>query len=163
MQENSGMTMQRIYWIGLCWIVVFLASCDAKRVFEKNIALQDAEWNYLEKPVFEVEIKDTQALYNLHVNFRYEAEYPYNNIFFLLNTYAPDSAVNSERVECVLFDNYGLPKGKGLGDMFFVQYKIRSKMRFPKPGQYHFILEQNMRTDHLKGVHDVGLRLEKAE
>ena len=157
------MSIGRRHLTAISLMLILLSGCDAKRVFEQNMALQDAEWNYLEKPTFEAEIKDTQALYNLHVNFRYEAEYPYNNIFFLLNTFGPDSSASSERVECVLFDNYGLPKGKGLGDMFFVQYKIRSKMRFAKPGQYHFVLEQNMRTDHLKGVHDVGLRLEKAD
>jgi len=28
-------------------------------------------------------------------------------------------------------------------------------------GKYQFTLEQNMRIDHLKGIHDIGVRIEK--
>jgi gliding motility-associated lipoprotein GldH len=144
-------------------MLVLFASCDKNVINEQNARMQDAEWNYKDQPAFTVKITDTTQLYNIYVNLRFEAEYAYSNIFFLFNISGPDSMQVHERIQCDLFDNDGLPLGKGIGDMFFVRYRIKSNYRFRKPGEYKFIFEQNMREDHLKGVHDLGVRVEKAE
>src|SRR5204863_6586788 len=120
------------------------------------------EWNYKDQPAFHVKITDTTQLYNIYVNLRFEAEYSYTNIFFLFNMAMPDSAQTHDRIECVLFDNDGLPLGKGIGDMYFVRYKMKRNLRFHQPGEYEFMYDQNMRIDHLKGIHDIGIRVEKA-
>jgi len=145
------------------FLFLIIAGCDSKSLYEKNVRLEQAEWNYLEKPEFSLEIDDTAASYAVYVNIRFEAEYNFSNLFFILNMQLPDSTQRQERIECELFDKDGLPLGKGLGDLFFIRYKIPRVTRFRQVGTYHFMLEQNMRIDHLKGIHDIGIRIEKVK
>ena len=142
-------------------LILILVSCTNSALYEKNISLSQAEWNYLEKLEFEVEIDDTNATYVAYINIRFEADYDYSNLFFIFNTQLPDSTQKQERIECELFDKDGLPLGKGLGDLFFIRYRIPRTSKFHQIGTYHFMLEQNMRIDHLKGIHDIGVRIEK--
>ena len=108
-------------------------------------------------------VEDTNASYAAFVNIRFEAEYNYSNLFFLFNMQMPDGSQKQERIECELFDKDGLPLGKGLGDLFFIRYRIPRISRFHQIGTYQFMLEQNMRVDHLKGIHDIGIRIEKVK
>ena len=147
----------------LLFLLFFLAGCDQLVLFEKNTRLEQAEWNYLEKPAFEVMVEDTNASYAAFVNIRFEADYNYSNLFFLFNMQMPNGSQKQERIECELFDKDGLPLGKGLGDLFFIRYRIPRISRFHQIGTYQFMLEQNMRVDHLKGIHDIGIRIEKVK
>jgi gliding motility-associated lipoprotein GldH len=148
------------YFLLIAALALF-QGCETNTVYEKNIRLQGAEWNYMEKPEFSVDIDDTAATYAVYVNIRFEAEYNYSNLFFMVNGMSPDGKQQQQRIECELFDKDGLPLGKGLGDLFFIRYKIPRFTKFRTPGTYHFMFEQNMRIDHLKGIHDIGLRIEK--
>jgi gliding motility-associated lipoprotein GldH len=160
---NPNFQLKKSIYFFIALICFFFASCDKTLVYEQNSRLADAEWNYKDQPAFKVKITDTAQLYNIYVNLRFEAEYAYSNIFFMFNITGPDSIKVHDRIQCDLFDNEGLPMGKGIGDMFFVRYKLKSDYRFRKPGEYEIMLEQNMREDHLMGVHDIGVRVEKAD
>ncbi len=151
------------YLFILIFIAFSITGCDTSVFFEKNYRMEQAEWNYLEKPEFAIDIDDTASSYAAYVNIRFEPEYTYSNLFFLLNMQLPDGTQKQERVECELFDKEGLPLGKGLGDLFFIRYRIPRMPKFNQSGTYHFQLEQNMRVDHLKGIHDIGMRVEKVK
>ncbi len=143
------------------FLFFLLLGCDDTVLSEQNVRMEQVEWNYLENPSFEVVVTDTNATYATFVNIRFEASYNYSNLFFMFKIEMPDGTRRQERIECELFDDHGLPLGKGLGDLFFIRYKIPRITKFRQLGTYHIILEQNMRVDHLKGIHDLGIRVEK--
>jgi gliding motility-associated lipoprotein GldH len=147
----------------IIFLLVLFCGCEKNVVFERNTRLVQAEWNYLDKPSYEINITDTNATYAAFINIRFEAEYNYSNLFFMFNMQMPDSTLKLERIECELFDKDGLPLGKGIGDLYFIRYRIPRITKFHQPGTYKFMLEQNMRIDHLKGIHDIGIRVEKVD
>ncbi len=145
-----------------CLFLLFFLSCNKENVLlDQNLRMEKAEWNYMDNPSFSVDISDTNTTYSVFVNVRFEAEYNYSNLFFLFNVIMPDGTKKQERIECELFDKEGLPLGKGLGDLFFIRYRIPRISKLNQVGKYQFTLEQNMRIDHLKGIHDIGVRIEK--
>jgi gliding motility-associated lipoprotein GldH len=148
-----------------CFILLFalvIASCDNNRVLDENEKLPDNNW-YSKKPVgFNVNIADTLARYNVYLNFRIAADYRYSNLFVILTVTNPSKEINRQRFELTLADQGGKWLGKGLGDIYTYQERVYSNIDFAHPGNYRFEIEQNMRTDKLQGVTDVGLRVEKA-
>lgn len=141
----------------LCLAIV---ACDSSVVFEKNTEIQFDEWNYKNYINYKVTITDTLTPYNLYLNTRIISDYPYSNLFVLLVTKMPDGKVTEERIEATLVDNEGKPLGKGLGDIFYNRSLIKKNMYFNQLGEYSFELQQNMRTDNLHGIKNIGLRLE---
>lgn len=142
-------------------LVFFISSCDQKRVFEKNTPISEGIWNMDEKPSFEIDVKDTISSHSFYINLRNSGAYPYSNIFVFVETLFPDSSKARDTVECFLADNAGKWLGKGSGDIWDNQILFKKGVVFPRSGQYKFILQHGMRTDELKEIMDVGLRIEK--
>jgi gliding motility-associated lipoprotein GldH len=67
----------------------------------------------------------------------------------------------TDTVEILLADPLGRWKGTGVGDLFDNQTLYRKDMKFPVRGEYQFSIKQAMRPVRLKGIQDIGLRLEK--
>jgi gliding motility-associated lipoprotein GldH len=151
-------------FLGAAFILVFLLSCDEQRVYEMNTDFDSRYWPVREKPVFEFEISDTVATYNLYANVRNSLDYPYANIF--LTWYLQDSAgvqLEKDLVRQLLFDEKtGEPFGEsGLGDIYDHRIPLKTDHRFPYAGKYRVAFEHYMRTDTLSGVLAAGLRVEK--
>lgn len=148
------------------FILVFLFSCDERRVYEKNADFNSRYWAVSEKPEFEFEIADSLASYNLYCNVRNSLDYPYANIFI---TYLLlDSAgvpLKKDLVRQLLFDEKtGEPLGdSGLGDIYDHRIPLVTNHRFEYSGKYTVAFEQFMRSDTLGGVLAVGLRVEKSD
>jgi len=146
-------------------IMVSLLSCDEQRVYEMNTDFHSRYWPVLEKPVFEFEVADTLATFNLYANVRNSLDYPYANIF--LTWYLQDSAgvqLEKDLVRQLLFDEKtGEPFGdSGLGDIYDHRIPLKTNHRFPYSGKYKMAVEHYMRTDTLSGILAVGLRVERS-
>ena len=143
---------------------LFFTSCDESRYFEKNIDFQEPYWLALDKPAFDFEIEDVEQKYNLYITLRNESSYPNSNLYFTY--YLTDEEgleVQKELVSHFLFDKKtGKPLGNsGLGDIYDHRFALVTDYSFQKPGRYSIHYEQFMRTDTLRGILSVGLRIEK--
>lgn len=143
-------------------IVLFIASAfENDRVYEKNIFLEDGFWSKTQKIPFEFEITDTNGVYDFHTNLRIAATYPYSNIFILVYAYNPDGRLTKELVEFKLAEDNGKWLGHGLGDVY--DYRMINdrfkEVEVKKLGKYRFEFRQMMRTETLRGVKAVGLRV----
>lgn len=143
--------------------VLLLVSCDSKRLYDDNKLIAGDSWIYKNTMPFDVQIKDTTALYNVYVNLRISADYKYSNIFLWLHTTNPDRKTDKRRVEIRLTNEAGKWLGSGLGDIYDYQFPVLKSVRFPQSGFYRFELEQNMRDDTLKYVKSSGIRVEFAQ
>ncbi len=142
-------------------LIFFLAGCDNSLVFEENHQIHNGEWNKSDVQQFLFKITDTAALNNVYVNIRNTTDYQYSNIYFFIDTQFPDSRKFRDTVECFLADISGKWLGKGMGKVKDNQIPLRKMVRFPDTGTYSMQIEQAMRTDVLKGIVDIGIRIEK--
>jgi gliding motility-associated lipoprotein GldH len=142
---------------------IFFASCDSNRLFDENKDLPTDGWYYKNKLVFDVNVTDTNSLYNLFVNLRVASDYPYANIFVNMHSESPTKLVADEEKQIQLADETGQWLGKGLGDLYDYQVPVKDGFKFHELGIYHFELQHNMRVDTLQHVLAAGIRLEKTQ
>lgn len=135
-------------------------SCDNNRYYEKNESLGNNTWYYRDAKVFEVEIADSLMAFNFYINVRNTVDYEFANIYLFIQTEMPDGVLALDTVECQLADYQGKWLGDGRGEFRDNRFIIRKNMRFQNAGTYHFRLKQGMRSDSLKGIADVGIRIE---
>ena len=136
-------------------------SCDSKRFFEENTRIEKSVWNSKDKATFTVTISDIHSSYNFYFNLRNGGDYPYSNIYLFLKTVFPDGRISRDTIECQLADYEGKWLGSGIGEVKFNRFLFQKGVRFLQKGQYIFELEQAMRVNNLKGIADIGIRLEK--
>ncbi len=148
-------------YFSLLLIILLLAACDSKRVFEKNIEIPNGLWNSKNKARFEVDITDSLTPHNFYINVRNAGAYPYSNIYLFLETEFPDKVYARDTIECILADNSGHWLGSGSGDIWDNQILFKKGVKFRKVGKYIFTIEQAMRVANLPMIMDVGMRIEK--
>lgn len=144
-------------------LVLIISSCDRSRVFEENITVERGIWSANNSIDFPVNIQDTSGFYNIYLNIRNEGNYPYRNLYLFVHVTSPQGNKLTDTLDIELADASGLWHGSGIGDLFFLQIPFRQRVRFPVPGIYRFSVLQGMRDKELKGIRNVGLRIEKAK
>ena len=106
-------------------------------------------------------IDDISSSYSFFLNIRNTGDYPFSNLFLFLKTTYPDGRTTRDTIECTLADNEGKWLGSGMSDVKFNRLLFSKGVRFPQKGNYGFELEQGMRISDVKGISDIGIRLEK--
>lgn len=150
----------------LAVVALFTTGCDNSRVYEKNYDFENRYWLVQEIPSFDFTIQDTTKRYNLYCNLRNSVTYPYTRIFITYSLHdSVGNEIQKEMLSDYLFDEKtGKPHGSsGLGDIYDHQPQLLKNFSFKKPGTYSIKFEQFMRTDTLRGILAVGLRVETAE
>ncbi len=154
--------MRTIKMLGLMAVLTLgLWACDAKRIFEQNVDFKDEAWHRDSIITFTVNITDTVSLHNIYFNNRITGQYAYSNMYVFITSQLPDQSRFTDTLECMLAAPNGKWLGKGYGHVWSNQIVFRKNIRFKHPGQYHFAIEQAMRTDELEHVLDAGIRIEK--
>lgn len=141
--------------------LVGISSCDRRKVFEDYRELSPAGWNKDSVVVFQFPIKDTTRNNNLFVDIRNKGNYPYSNLWLFLSVASPDGKVHTDTVEFTLAEPSGRWKGSGLGGLYDSKIRYKSSVYFPHKGEYKISIKQGMRDNVLKGIHDIGVRVEK--
>ncbi len=144
----------------LALFIGMLISCDSKRVYDENIIVENNSWNVKNKLTFDVTISDIRQRYNVYLKVRNGTDYPYSNLFLFLNTVCPDGSVSRDTLELTLADYDGRWLGSGISSVKFSKFLFQEAFQFKQPGKYRFEMEQAMRVKELKGIRDIGLRIE---
>jgi gliding motility-associated lipoprotein GldH len=153
--------------LGLLFIV---SSCDKTRVFDEYKAL-DGKWKKDDKVSFSFDQKDTVSKYNLFINVRNNNNYPYNNLFLIVELQEPGSKlVKVDTLEYPMANPDGTLMGEGFTDIKESKLWYQEKVRFAKPGKYTVSIQHAVRkggevpgVNELDGVTDVGFRIESTE
>ena len=154
---------QAIFFLSLCTLVLAGSSCSDDRFYEQNREIRNGSWAAHNIVSFSVVIEDTAAWYNFYVNLRNDVKYPYSNLFLFLKTTFPDGREAKDTIECMLARYDGKWLGSGMGSVRFNRFLFQEGVRFRNCGTYTFDFEQAMRVDPLKGIRDIGIRIEKNE
>ena len=145
---------------------LFVTSCDTRRVYEKNQDFAHRYWLAADRPQFEFEIQDPSLKYNIYINVRTESNFPNANLYYIYTlTDSTGKELEEKLVSEFLFDKKtGKPLGSsGLGDIYDHRFLLLPDYSFSHPGKYRIHYEQFMRTDTLRGILAIGLRVEQSE
>ncbi len=138
-----------------------LFSCDSNGVFEDYKTIGETGWNKDSLVVFPVMLDSTSEDFNLYINIRNNGNYPNSNIWLFVEIQSPDGEILSDTIEYTLADNRGRWLGSGIGDLFDNQFLYKRNVYFPLEGEYKFVIQHGMRTSNLRGIQDIGFRIEK--
>lgn len=162
--------MQKQLWKGcrsILWVLCFpvLWGCEGKTVYKSHEEIRDAQWYADDKPVFEVNIKDSTIKYNVYYLLRSTVQYPYYNLYLTRKITGPDKkTIAHDLVELKVSDEVtGKPYGKGLGDLFDQKILFLKNYTFPLAGVYTFEIGQSMRQNPLPFIMSIGICVEKAD
>lgn len=145
-------------------VFFFLLGCKSNSVFKDYHDFKNALWTIKDEQVFEFEINDSTAFYEIEFLFRNNMEYPYHNLFFNEKLSESEKILSQSMAEVNFFDPVsGKPLGSGLGDLFDskIQLEKYKKFKFPHNGKFKFTIGHNMRPDPLVGIMSVGISVNK--
>lgn len=162
LQKNSLFTAMAASLFLFC-------SCDKKRVFDEYKPLS-GKWHKDSIVSFDFEQKDTVSLYDLFVTMRNNNDYPYNNIFLIVELQQPGGLTLSDTLEYPMAYPDGKLMGDGVTDIKESKLWYKKGQRFPKAGTYIVNIKHAVRqggyvmgVEELEGVTDVGFRIESTE
>lgn len=144
-------------------IVFIFSSCNNDEIYNSYIALPNKGWGVDSLAVFRTQIDDTSIPYDLSIQIRNENSYPYANLWLFIDVVAPDGKMTRDTLECILAYPDGRWLGGGWGSLYTLQCPYRENTHFVLPGSYTFRISHGMRENDIKGIHSLGLRIEKKQ
>lgn len=146
------------------WLIGMVAtSCARNDIYFEYRSVDPEAWSMDSVCTFAVEVHDTTPAYDLYLYTRNTPAYPYQNLWLFLSELSPDSTLVADTIEFYLADHRGQWLGTGMGAWKEMPVLYRQAVRFPRPGTYTYTIRHGMRTDPLRGIHDIGMRVEKLE
>jgi gliding motility-associated lipoprotein GldH len=136
---------------------------EEQRVYEKYLSIADYQWSFKDTLDFKVPIKDTSNAYQLALKLRNKINYPYRNIWLLIQHEAPSGKLSSIKAEFQLAKKSGKWTGQGIGDLYDHRFPVRQNISLTETGTHRFRVVHLMRKNKLPGVMNVGLQLRKGK
>jgi gliding motility-associated lipoprotein GldH len=143
------------------FIALLLFACNSNILYTDSVSMAGEEWTLENVPSFEPEITDTVSNNNIFFTLRTGSSYPFRNIYLFVSTTSPSGKTITDTLQYSLADEKGKWYGKGFGDVHEMRLLFKQDVYFPVKGNYSFKIRHGMRTETLKGVYDIGIRIEK--
>lgn len=140
----------------------FLFSCTNKAVYDQYQAIENISWEKDKEYFFTFQVEETAVPYDITLEIRNNNLYPYRNLWLFYNEEQPIGPLIRDTMECLLADEYGKWYGNGIS-LYQSGFPIRTGYLFPHKGQYTFSFRQGMRNDSLRGIQEIGLRVERSK
>jgi len=140
---------------------LFFLGCNQNVVYEQEYEIGNTEWTYVDTLVYEVNITDTLAVYDLFLEIEHTRTFPFENMYIRIHTRFPQGQRLAETVSLELADETGIWMGDCDGDGCEIDIPIQQGAYFSQQGQYAFVIEQYMRRDPLPGVESITLRVKE--
>jgi gliding motility-associated lipoprotein GldH len=150
-----------IYSVLAIVLPLFFIACNPDVVFEKNQSIDSNGWYYRDVITFSHNFSDTTVIHDIFLNVRNNSEYPYSNFIVFFETEFPDGRIFRDTIETILADRQGNWTGDGFGNIKTNSFHFRRNVWFPLEGDYLFRIEHAMREEYLKGITDIGIRVER--
>lgn len=149
-------------FLNFLFLMLILQSCGRNVVFTDSAQLEGKTWKLADVAVFNIPVKDTVNSNNIFFTIRTGSSYPFRNIYLFVTTTSPVRKSLTDTLQYELADEKGNWYGKGFGDIHELKLPYKSNVFFPLSGTYRISIQHGMRIEDLKGVYDIGLRVEKA-
>lgn len=145
-----------------CVLLMFSGcSNDSETVEMKNL---NGLWTKKAEQKFDFAVADAQAPKNIIFVVRNNNDYPYSNIRLIVNFMElKNQKKSTDTLNYILAKPNGEWLGKGFGDTKETLFQYKVNYKFPTNGDYSIGIIHAMRTDSLKGIEDIGVKIETAK
>jgi gliding motility-associated lipoprotein GldH len=147
--------------IFIFFLSIAAISCNNDIIYTDTYEMPENTWRLTDIPVFRIPVSDTSASADVSFSIRTGSDYPFRNIFLFVNTISPEGISITDTLEYSLADEKGYWLGKGVGDIHELVLPYKTNVFFPVKGPYQVKVYHGMRLGDLKGVYDLGIRVEK--
>ena len=144
----------------LLFLCILFVSCTGDTVYHEYQAINNISWDKDKEYYFTFPIDDISIPYTISFEVRNNNLYPYQNLWLFFSEEHPAGAIARDTIEYVLADEYGKWKGNGIF-LHHSSFSLKTNYVFPYEGQYTFSFRQGMRDKTLRGIQNIGLRIEK--
>jgi len=151
----------------ICIALLFIG-CDSDKVFDTYMAIPNHEWSSENHLKFEVNASDTISKHNVFIQLRNTDEFEFSTLFIIGKIKFPNGTQVIDTLEYEMADVRGKWLGTGYTSVKENKLFYKENIQFNQSGIYTFNLRQATRKmadvegkKPLKGVSDVGLRIEK--
>ncbi|MCD7931196.1 MAG: gliding motility lipoprotein GldH [Tannerellaceae bacterium] len=138
-----------------------LFSCDDRLVYNRIESIENSSWEKGQEYLFTFDIEDITIPYHVTLQLRNNNLYPYRNLWLTYNEIRPDSTSRQDTIEITLADTHGNWLGKGIS-IFETEYPLYRGYFFRQPGSYTYRINHLMAPSPLKGITEVGIKVETA-
>ncbi len=142
-------------------LLLLLLSCNSNVVYTRSQRMPQEIWPLMDIASFKVPVTDTLNSNNVFFTIRNGSSYPFRNLYLFVTTFSPDGKQITDTLQYDITDEKGKWNGKGFGDVHELKVPYKTNVFFPIKGIYEFRIQHGMRVKDLKGVYDIGLRIEK--
>lgn len=150
-------------------LIVSVGACSKGMVFDEFKSMEDGEWHKDSILNFTIHSTDTLSKNNIYINLRNNKDYEFSNLFLIVGINFPNNYQIVDTLEYEMTNPEGSFLGTGFSDIKENKLEYKTNVNFPIAGDYGFQIQHAMRKsrkvdgiEYLKGVTDVGLRIEKA-
>jgi len=138
--------------------IILNASC------KKNQSLlydfKNNRWNAKDSILFSFDVLGESIPKNMSFFLRNNLDYPYRNIFLLVEIQNNSEIIDSDTVQYLMSNKYGQWLGKGFGktrDNYFI---FKKDYLFEKSGKHVMIIRHGMRKNELHGFVKLGVEID---
>jgi len=145
-------------------ITVFISviiSCQNNSIYDKYKPVPEKGWHKDSVIVFHFPVSDTLQNYNLILCVRNDINYKFRNLWLFIEITGPGGTAVIDTFEIALASPSGKWLGKGLAGLKTREVVYRRSYSFPDQGDYIIRIRHGMRQKSLKGIRDLGLRIER--
>lgn len=151
-------------------IAMSMVSCDRSIIKSEYRATDGGAWNKDSIMEFTFSEIDTVQHYNMFINLRNDAAFPYNNLFLIAELNFPSGNIVTDTLEYEMALPNGEWLGQGYGSIKENKLWYKENIVFPSSGVYTLRLSHAMRKNgsvdgvvNLDGVTDVGFEITKSK
>lgn len=147
--------------IAVLLILLGTVACSRNNIYFEFQSVNPEAWSKDSLYTFRVEVQEAAVPYDIYIYTRNTPAYPNQNLWLFLTELTPDSTLTADTIEFYLADQRGRWLGTGMGALKEMPVLYRQEVYFDKPGTYVYTIGHGMRTDPLKGINDLGMRVER--
>lgn len=145
-----------------CLIALFILiiyACNSSVVYEKYEELPDETWDRYHVAEFVANIPDS-GVYNVKICVRHTTDYEMANLWCFISTRSHSDKQLKDTVNLKIAEADGRWTGTG-GTIKSIEQNIRQNPVLLPKGNVIFRIEQGMRFDQMKGIKNIGIKIEK--
>lgn len=159
MKRNKPYTLF-IYIVGTVAILSSLFSCHENVVFSHYHGVEVDGWDKTTHVEFNISPIPETGKYQESVGIRINSHYPFLSLNLIIEqTVYPSRTVLIDTIDCQLIDKDGRKLGKGQS-LWQLDFPVKN-INLQEGDSVNINIRHNMRRDILRGVSDIGFKLER--
>lgn len=153
--------------VSIFFIVVILAFIIFKFSFFSNDTkysnfhtISNSDWLLKDTLIFDF-INENNDIDNHGVTIfgKINQEYTYANLILFIDFFSENNRIKRDTLNCNLYDNFGFPQQKNIGNMQFFKLEYLSTFKFEANKNYKFRIIHGMRDSNLIGIETIGIKI----